>query len=94
MKPTISVETIGDTEFRVIVTEGANQSSHRVTVKQKDYDRITAGKIAPGDLVRMSFEYLLEHESRQSILSRFDLMEIARYFPTFENEIRRRFSKP
>jgi hypothetical protein len=94
MKSNISVESIGDTEFRVIVTEGATQASHRVTLKQNDYDRITAGKVVPSELVRMSFEFLLQHESKESILPRFDLMEIARYFPAFEREISHRLSNP
>ena len=92
MQTNISVEAIGDTEFRVTVSEGATQSEHRVTVKKKDYERITSGKVDPGELVKMSFEFLLRHESKESVLPQFDLMAIARYFPTFEREINRRLT--
>jgi hypothetical protein len=92
MQPHISVESISDTEFQVTVSDGATQSAHRVTVKKKDYERITGGQIDPGGLVKMSFEFLLRQESKESILPQFDLMTIARYFPTFEGEMNRRLS--
>ena len=43
-------------------------------------------------LVRASFEFLLEREPVGSILPRFDLTVIERYFPEWRAEIRRRFS--
>lgn len=90
MKTKIEVERIDDGEFQVTVTEGTSKSSHRVTLKPEDYTRLTEGKVEPPELVRKSFEFLLEHERKESILGRFDLMEIARYFPTFEREIKQR----
>lgn len=93
MAARISVEAVSDNEFRVTVSEGLTQSLHRVTVKPKDYARIAAGKADAAELVKMSFEFLLEHEPKESILARFDLMEIARYFPAFEREIGRRLPK-
>ena len=42
----------------------------------------------PTDLVRRSFEFLLEREPKASILRRFDLPLIGRYFPEYERTIR------
>jgi len=42
--------------------------------------------------VRRSFEFLLEREPKESILTRFDLSLISRYFPEYEREIKRRLS--
>jgi len=42
-------------------------------------------------LVRASFEFLLEREPAASILPRFDLTVIERYFPEWRAEMRRRF---
>jgi hypothetical protein len=95
MKPTISVESLSENEFRVTVSEGSTRSSHRVTVQPRDYERIAGGKITAAELVRMSFAFLLEHESKESILPQFDLMAISRYFPSYEREIQRRLgSRP
>jgi hypothetical protein len=94
MKPKIDVQKIGDEEFQVVVVEGTTRSSHRVTLKADDYNRLSAGKVEPHELIRKSFEFLLEHESKESILTSFDLMEIGRYFPSFEREIKQRLSRP
>jgi hypothetical protein len=92
MPAEIQVEQLGDGEFRVRVVEGASESAHRVTLKPEDYSRLAAGKVEPQELVRRSFEFLLENEPKESILSRFDLSVIRRYFPQFEREIKRRLS--
>ncbi|MGA3295186.1 MAG: hypothetical protein ABSE45_14530 [Candidatus Acidiferrales bacterium] len=92
MAANIHVEQFGEGEFRVRVKDGASQTEHRVTLKPEDYSRLTGGTIGPSELVRRSFEFLLENEPKESILSRFDLSVIGRYFPQFEREIKRRLS--
>ena len=90
MATQIEVEKTGNLEFLVRVGEGGSESTHRVTVKQDDYDRLAAGKIEPEELVRRSFEFLLQREAQESILSRFDLSVINRYFPEYEREIKKK----
>jgi hypothetical protein len=92
MAAKIEVQELGKGEFDVRVTEGESQSSHCVTVKPEDYQRLTGGTVEMQELVRRSFEFLLENEPKESILGRFDLSVIGRYFPNFEREIRRRIS--
>jgi len=72
--------------------EGASETQHRVTVKPAEYEQLTNGKVEPQELIRKSFEFLLEHEPKESILSQFDLPVIGRYFPQYEREIKRRLS--
>ena len=92
MTAKIEVEKTGNLEFRVRVVEKGSESTHHVSMKQADYARLTGGKIEPEELVRRSFEFLLEREPKESILSRFDLSVIGRYFPEFEREIKRKLS--
>jgi len=92
MAATIEVEKIDNSKFRVRVIEAGSETTHDVTVSPNDYTRLTNGKIEPEDLVRRSFEFLLEREPKESILTRFDLSVIGRYFPEYEREIRRRLS--
>jgi hypothetical protein len=89
MKAKIEVEPLADRAFQVRVTEGATESSHRVTLKPQYLNRLTAGKIEAPELIRRSFEFLLDREPKESILSRFDLQDIQRYFPDFERTIER-----
>jgi hypothetical protein len=92
MAAKIEVEKIDEAKFRVRVIEAGSETTHDVTVSPNDYTRLTNGKIELEELVRRSFEFLLEREPKESILTRFDLSVIGRYFPEYEREIRRRLS--
>ena len=92
MAAKIELEKIDNSKFRVRVTESGSDTTHDVTVSPKDYTRLTHGKVEPEELVRRSFEFLLEREPKESILKRFDLSLISRYFPEYEREIKRRVS--
>ena len=89
----IRVEETGPEEFQVHVADSKSQKSYRVTLKRPDYDRIAAGKVEPAELIRRSFEFLLEREPKESILARFDLPVIGRYFPEYECEMERRIAE-
>ena len=72
--------------FDVEVSEGRGATRHRVTVSAADCARLSGG--APAQrLVEAAFRFLLDREPKESILSRFDLSVIARYFPEFEREL-------
>ena len=92
MAAKIEVEKIDESKFRVRVIEAGSETTHDVTVSPNDYTRLTSGKIEPEELVRRSFEFLLEGEPKESILTRFDLSVIGRYFPEYEKEIKRRLT--
>ena len=64
-------------------------TSHVVSVSAADLARLAPGATDPEDLVRRSFAFLLAREPKESILGRFDLPLIGRYFPEYEREIRR-----
>ncbi|MCJ7709967.1 MAG: hypothetical protein MUQ32_03970 [Chloroflexi bacterium] len=59
-----------------------------MAVAAADLARLAPGATTPVDLVRRSFAFLLAREPKESILRRFDLLLIGRYFPEFEREIR------
>ena len=76
--------------FQVTVSEGGSQTTHRVTMSREDYGRLTGESCPPYELVRRSFEFLLERESKESILRTFDITVISSYFPNYEKDIRGR----
>ena len=90
MAATIQVEKLREGEFRVTVAEAGSRTTHQVTLTNDYYQRLTGGAVPPEELVRRSFEFLLKHEPKESILARFDLTVIARYFPEYEREIPKR----
>ena len=83
----ITVNTIDSTNFEVSV-EGNTTTTHRVTVTHSYYQKLTNNRVTPEMLVETSFKFLLERESNTSILSRFDLPIIERYFPEYEETIK------
>lgn len=77
-------------EFQVTVTERSSATHHHVTLDKADYERLAGGKASPEALVAESFRFLLERESKESILRSFDLTVIGRYFPEYERLIGKR----
>ena len=86
----IEIEKQEEGQFIVTVTEGTSKSSHLVTVKADYYQTLTGGKATEEELVRKSFEFLLEREPKEAILGQFEIELIARYFPEYEGEIKKR----
>jgi hypothetical protein len=89
----IEVQKISSEEFQVLVADDRSERSYRVTLQKPDHERIAGEKVEAAELVRLSFEFLLENEPKESILPRFDLPVIGRYFPGYEREIKRRLGR-
>ena len=85
----IHVEQSGESTYLVRIADDASQTEHLVTLDPEDAGRLGGGA-PPEDLVRVSFEFLLEREPKESILRRFDLPVIGRYFGEYEEEMARR----
>ena len=73
--------------FEVVVREGKSETRHHVTMSQEMCERLTAGKHTPERCLEAAFQFLLDREPKESILRRFDVTAISRYFPEFEREI-------
>lgn len=87
----LRIERIREHDWMVIV-EGGVATEHSVSVTEDDLERFTGGRAQPEELLRASFEFLLERESNASILRHFALPTIGEYFSDYENEMRRRFA--
>jgi hypothetical protein len=83
----ITIESSGGPVYRVLVKQGRNETRHEVTVTPEDVARYTP-RSTPERLLEASFEFLLEREPASSILPRFALPVIARYFPEYPRVIR------
>ena len=83
----ISVEAAGPEMYRVTVREGGSSTSHQVTCTEAHRQRF-GGNVGAASLVEASFRFLLEREPKESILRRFELPVIARYFPEYPDRIK------
>jgi hypothetical protein len=79
--------TAGGWTCQVTVGGPGPATTHEVSVRAADLERLAPGASDPSDLVVRSFAFLLAREPKTSILARFDLLVIARYFPEYEREI-------
>jgi hypothetical protein len=88
----IQVRRTGDGDplgFDVVVREGKGETRHQVTMSRAVCERLTAGEHTPEACLEAAFRFLLDREPKESILGRFDVTVISRYFPEFERELPR-----
>ena len=83
----IDVTQQSPTTFFVSVDDGDGRSTHVVTVMPSDVERYAPGS-SPEALIEASFEFLLAREPKESILARFELPVIERYFPEYPDVMR------
>lgn len=87
----VACEPLSDGGWRCSVTVGDDSGATHHSVQ---VDRATLDDLAPGatpeELVRISFEFLLEHEPRESIMRSFELPVIGRFFGGYADEMGRR----
>ena len=92
----IKVERTGEAdplEFEVTVRGGNSETRHHVTMARETCERLTMGAHTPERCIETAFQFLLDREPQQSILRRFDVTVISRYFPEFERELPRYLSR-
>jgi hypothetical protein len=85
----IQVRRAAPEEYEVSVDAAGARTLHHVRVSQAEHARYGSGA-TPERLVEESFRFLLEREPATSILSRFELSIIERYFPVYAEEIHNR----
>lgn len=82
----IRIVEIDSSTYQVTVV-AQSTTMHTVNV-QADYAlKLTNGRLSKTELLKKSFEFLLQREPNTSILRSFDLSVISRYFPEYEREI-------
>ena len=88
------VETDRTWACAVRVRDRGGATEHEVSVDEIDLPAALDGAETPDveRLVQRTFEFLLERESKDQILRRFELPVVARFFPDYPREIERRLS--
>lgn len=85
----ITVTRQPDDTFQVQTPAG---TSHDVIVPPGFPASLGCDHVTPEELIRASFEFLLEREPASSILRTFSLDVISQYFPGYPAKIRARLS--
>lgn len=80
----VRVEHAGGDEYTVRVAE---RTTHAVTAPEAALERLLNPGESPEDGLARVFRFLLDREPPESILRRFALDDVARYFPEFWSEV-------
>jgi hypothetical protein len=75
----------GELVFDVIVRDARGESQHQVAIDAAEAQRWTKLGAAPSRCVEAVMRFLLDRESKESILSAFDTNVVRRYFPGFDD---------
>ncbi len=84
----IEVHKKNGNQFTVKVQEGRSSNNYSVTLEDDYYRKLASKKTTKEELIKKSFEFLLEREPKESILSSFNLKVISNYFPEYEKKIK------
>ena len=76
--------------YKVKVETSDGLTVHTVTLEEYYFDRIADGLLTPEAFIIESFHFMLEKESNTCILPDFEISDIARYYPNFEEDIQER----
>ena len=76
-----------DADIYQVIVEREQETTHVVHMSQEYYRQLCGATVTHEWLLVQAFNFLLERESNTEILSEFDLHDINRYFPEFEDEM-------
>jgi hypothetical protein len=79
--------------FEVVISEGRSESRHHVTMSHAACEKWAGSEHDAERCIEAAFRFLLDREPKESILGRFDVSVIPRYFPEFEHELPRYLGK-
>ena len=86
----ISITSGAAADSYVVAVHAHARTEHRVTVSPAYLAELGLAAQPASRVLHEAFRFLLEREPNTSILSRFDLRDIERYFPEFRRAIARR----
>ena len=83
-----SIKKLSDDVFTVTVAE-TSTTTHTVTVTDQILNDLTDNNVTKTQLLKFSFNFLLDREPNTSILSSFDIKIISIYFCDYIDEVKR-----
>ena len=80
----IAIQKVNENEFLVRINKDT-ETRHTVIVSDEDHKKFSLGELTKEQLVKKSILFLLQKENQTSILKKFHVGEIEKYFPEFAN---------
>ena len=83
----ISIKKQTNDVFQVTVADSMT-TTHEVTVTDQSLSDLTDDKVTKEQLLKFSFNFLLDREPNTAILSSFNINIISSYFSNYGDEVR------
>ena len=85
----ISKKTEGaaEWEYAVLLGHESDDIGFLVKIEQQHWEELTGTQITPEHLIKKSFRFLLQKQSKYSIPQSFNLRDIQRRFPEYKKHI-------
>ena len=80
------ITELSKNKFEIIV-KADQLTKHIVSVTDQMLLNLTNNKISKEELLNFSFNFLLQREPNTSILSKFDIIVISKYFPEYISKV-------
>jgi len=78
----VLIKNLSKDKFEILVNS-VQKTIHQVYLSDEVHLDFTNNKISKEELIKFSFEFLLEREPNTSIFSSFELNIISKYFPEY-----------
>ena len=78
----VLINNLSKDKFEILINN-KQKTMHKVYLSDEVHLDFTNNKISKEELIKFSFEFLLEREPNTSILSSFELNIISKYFPEY-----------
>jgi len=83
MSDQIKIKELSPNAFDVTIYSNT-ETNHQVTISDNFVTEYQIKNLTKKEIIEQSFIFLLERESNNSILRKFDIEVIANYFPEFK----------
>ena len=83
----MKIEKQSSNVFKVTVS-GRTTTKHEVIITDDVHQDLTNGQVTKEELLDFSFKFLLDREPNTSIISSFEIMVIAKYFPEYISTVK------
>ena len=75
--------------FTVELNDPDSSTRHSVYLSRETFENLRRCDETSTEFIKRSFEFLLKREPKNAILGSFDILDINRYFPEFEETMTR-----
>ena len=89
MTHVIFIHQITESQGEFVFAVNIGKYKYSVIFTRDYWKQLTGERISPEELIKKSFEFLLGREGAESILPEFDLLLIGKYYPEYEETMKK-----